>query len=462
MVIRKLLRTFALMLPVALTGCGGDDAPGAPTGFTVTAGDSRVQIEWDYLSHLSYDLWVKEGAGVVVRDPDALTMLSAISSPAIASFWTRTVSNTTKTYYLENDGTTYSFVMNARSGGSAAGPATPSLTATPRYAGDVWTQKNAASAAGGIAATVSLKGSASNAHIIAADGDSETNPLFVTVGSGGTIYVGTNAADWTVASSATTQNLNAVTYGLNSGSVYNFVAVGEAGAIVYCNYDNDDDAACPSWTAASSVPSTATLNDVVAGESKYVAVGNDGLILTSSDGNSWAQSDSGTNQHLYGVAYHYDEVLDDGYFLAVGAAGTLLTSTDGVTWTARTSGTSQNLYAVTYGIDRSVTASDVYYYVAVGAAGTVISSQSPSGTWTDQTAYSGTTDDLYTVAKGTRSRFIAAGANGTLIYSLTPGGAWTRVNTGSTAQINRLMYIWPVMLPSYLAIGEAGSNLLSK
>jgi hypothetical protein len=66
------------------------------------------------------------------------------------------------------------------------------------------------------------------------------------------------------------------------------VAVGEAGAIVYCNYDNDDDAACPSWTAASSVPSTATLNDVVAGESKYVAVGNDGLILISFDGSRWA------------------------------------------------------------------------------------------------------------------------------------------------------------------------------
>lgn len=270
MVIRKLLRTFALMLPVVLTGCGGDDAPGAPTGFAVTAGDSRVQIEWDYQANLTYDLWWKEGAGVVVRDPDPDTWsMSGVIWPALASFWTKTVSNTTTTYYLENDGRTYSFVMNARNGGSPAGPSTPSLTATPRYAGDIWTQKNAASAPGGIAATVSLKGSASNAHIIAADGDSKTNPLFVAVGSGGAIYVSKNAADWIAASSATTQNLNAVTYGLNSSSVYNFVAVGEAGTIVYCNYDNDDDAACPNWTAASSVPSTATLNDVVAGESKY-------------------------------------------------------------------------------------------------------------------------------------------------------------------------------------------------
>jgi len=458
----KLLRVLALTPLLLVGGCGGDDAPGAPTGFAVTAGDSRVQIEWDYQANLTYDLWWKEGAGVVARDPDALSMLSAITSPALASFWTKTVSNTTTTYYLENDGRTYSFVMNARNGGSPAGPSTPSLTATPRYAGDVWTQKHAAGETGSIPSAVNLKGVASNAHLIVNDGKSDTNPLFVAVGSGGAIQVATNAADWSAVSSGTTQNLNAVTYGINSSSLYNFVAVGDAGTILRCNYDNDEDAACTSWEKAPS-PVSGKLNDVVAGEALYVAVGDDGVILSSYDGFSgWTQRTSGTSAHLYGVSYAYDEDLDDGYFVAVGAGGVILTSTDGTTWTARTSGTTQDLYALTYGIDRSVTASDVYYYVAVGAAGTVISAQSPSGTWTDQTAYSGTTDDLYTVAKGTRSRFIAAGANGTLIYSLTPGANWTSVSTGSSAQINKLMYIWPVMLPSYLAIGEAGSNWLSK
>jgi len=457
----KLLRILALAPLLLIGGCGGDDAPEAPAGFAVTAGDARVQIEWDYLANLTYDLWWKEGAGVVARELDARSM-SGIVWPALASFWTNTVSGTTTTYYLEND-RTYSFVMNARNGGSPASASTPSLTATPRYAGEVWTQKNAAGAAGSIPSGVTLKGVASNAHLIVNDGKSDTNPLFVAVGDGGAIHVASNAADWAAVSSGVTQNLNAVTYGINAGSSYYFVAVGDAGTILRCNYDNDDDAACTSWSAASSVPVSSNLNDVVAGEAIYVAVGDDGVILTSSDGHGgWTQRTSGTAAHLYGVNYAYDEDLDDGYFIAVGAGGTILTSTDGTTWTARTSGTTQDLYALTYGIDRSVTASDVYYYVAVGAAGTVISAQSPSGTWTDQTAYSGTTDDLYTVAKGTRSRFIAAGANGTLIYSLTPGANWTSVSTGSSAQINKLMYIWPVMLPSYLAIGEAGSNWLSK
>jgi photosystem II stability/assembly factor-like uncharacterized protein len=461
-VISRLLRTIALTPLLVLCACGGGDAPAAPTGFTVTAGDARVLVEWDYLSNLTYDMWWKEGAGVVARDANALSMLSNVYAPAVVSFWKKTVNKTTTTYYLENDGTSYSFVMNARNSGGPAGASTASLTATPRYAGDTWTQKNAAGATGGIASGVTLQGAASNAHVIAGDGNSKTNPLFVTVGSAGAIYVSKNAADWTVSTSGSSQSLNAAAYGVNSSNAYYFVVVGDAGTILRCNYETDDDAACSSWSAASSVPVSSKLNDVASGEALYVAVGEGGVILSSSDGNTWTQRTSGTTQNLNGVSYFYDEDLDDGYFVAVGAGGTVLTSTDAVTWTARTSGTSKDLYAVTYGIDRSVTSSSVYYWVAVGAGGTVISARTATASWADQSAYSGTTQDLYSVAKGTRSRFVAAGASGTLIYSLTPGSSWTSISTGSSAQVNKLMFIAPVILPSYLAVGDSGSNLLSK
>ena len=39
----------------------------------------------------------------------------------------------------------------------------------------------------------------------------------------------------------------------------------------------------------------------------------------------------------------------DGLFVTVGESGTILTSSDGTTWTERNSGTSNRLYGVTYG-----------------------------------------------------------------------------------------------------------------
>ena len=75
----------------------------------------------------------------------------------------------------------------------------------------------------------------------------------------------------------------------------------------------------------------------------FVAVGESGTILTSSDGTTWTSRTSGTSQGLDGVSY------GDSTFVAVGVIGTILTSSDGASWTSRTSGTSYNLYGVSYG-----------------------------------------------------------------------------------------------------------------
>ena len=73
----------------------------------------------------------------------------------------------------------------------------------------------------------------------------------------------------------------------------------------------------------------------------FVSVGEDGTILTSSDGNSWTERTSGTSEDLYEVTY------GNGLFVTVGR-GTIITSTDGTTWTERDSGTSGDLFGVTY------------------------------------------------------------------------------------------------------------------
>ena len=84
----------------------------------------------------------------------------------------------------------------------------------------------------------------------------------------------------------------------------------------------------------------------------YVAVGNSGTILTSSDGTTWTSVnritntlDNGTTDNISsnGVTY------GNGTFVVVSPNGLILTSTDVTSsWTKRTSGTINDLYGVTY------------------------------------------------------------------------------------------------------------------
>ena len=77
----------------------------------------------------------------------------------------------------------------------------------------------------------------------------------------------------------------------------------------------------------------------------FVTVGDNGIILTSSDGVTWDNRISVTTNNLYGVTY------GNSTFVTVGDNGTILTSSDGTTWTNKrtSSGTTKNLYGVTYG-----------------------------------------------------------------------------------------------------------------
>jgi hypothetical protein len=62
------------------------------------------------------------------------------------------------------------------------------------------------------------------------------------------------------------------------------------------------------------------LTGVAYGNNTFVAVGDDGTILTSPDGVSWTARTSETGYGLYGVTY------GNGTFVAVGWYGTILTS----------------------------------------------------------------------------------------------------------------------------------------
>ena len=71
----------------------------------------------------------------------------------------------------------------------------------------------------------------------------------------------------------------------------------------------------------------------------YIIVGSDG-IQQSSDGIKWNISNPCPDVTLYSI------IASDGMFIAVGDSGIILTSSDGITWTNITSGTISDLNSI--------------------------------------------------------------------------------------------------------------------
>ena len=75
------------------------------------------------------------------------------------------------------------------------------------------------------------------------------------------------------------------------------------------------------------------MNDVTYGNSTYVAVGQSGKILTSSDGTSWTSRTSGTTSSLKGITYGNGNFLTMTGSMDNGSTATVLTSSNGTSWT---------------------------------------------------------------------------------------------------------------------------------
>ena len=76
-------------------------------------------------------------------------------------------------------------------------------------------------------------------------------------------------------------------------------------------------------------PHGATLNDIAYNNSILVTVGDEGTILTSVDGITWAERVSGTDENLNAVNY----ASNIGQFIAVGNNNVIIKSDDGIIWT---------------------------------------------------------------------------------------------------------------------------------
>lgn len=157
-----------------------------------------------------------------------------------------------------------------------------------------------------------------------------------------------------------------------------------------------------------------TFREVCHANGLFVAVGDEGLLMTSANGLDWTVRNPGTTLGLYCITY------GQGKFVVVGYHGIIITSTDGINWTQRNPANGTNLLGVTYnGTD---------LFVTVGYSGRIMTS--PNGiTWTDQTRFS--TAKHYDVCWG-NGRYVASSDSGR-IYSSPDGVNWVQasVNTGT-------------------------------
>jgi hypothetical protein len=175
----------------------------------------------------------------------------------------------------------------------------------------------------------------------------------VGVGAGG-VMRSVDFLNWVKINPGTGRSLYDVAWGEGK-----FVAVGESGTIVTSTDDGQ------TWSQASS-GSTDSLRGVAYGNGIFVAVGVSGEVLTSPDAQAWTQQGLSLGSHVYKVIHSAMIPGGSGGFLALGSDGRMATSPDGVTWTARNSGTSNGLLAAAYGNGS---------FIAVGGGCTILQAQ---------------------------------------------------------------------------------------
>jgi hypothetical protein len=151
------------------------------------------------------------------------------------------------------------------------------------------------------------------------------------VGTGGTILGSRDGSTWSPRSSGTTNWLTAVTYGDGR-----YIAVGDNGCIL-----TSPDGV--SWATVAQSATPARLNNILFAAGIFVAVGEGGAIIASPDGQTWTAASSGVTGWLRGLTYVNGFSYQTGVFgtttgmvpsrfVATGQGGAVISSTNGITW----------------------------------------------------------------------------------------------------------------------------------
>ena len=174
-------------------------------------------------------------------------------------------------------------------------------------------------------------------------GSAYVNGNFFLLSDSGLMNVSEDGVTWSGAfyNGAVSRSLYGIAYGAGR-----YIMVASKGNIIMSSGDPS------TWRAVAS-PTTDRLEDVVFANGRFVAVGESGTILVSTDGLNWFNQTRGPNHDLDGLA------VGNGLAVAVGKNGTILSSTDGSSWTqAQAAALDVGLHGVAFGQNKWVAVGD--------------------------------------------------------------------------------------------------------
>ncbi len=253
-----------------------------------------------------------------------------------------------------------------------------------------------------------------------------------------------------------------------------FVAVGGQGIILTSKNGTDWTVIKKDlkWTYDSST--MVNLNKVIYAKNRFIAVG--GCILSSTNGNNWVIDDS-LNDSLARPVELTSIAYNDTVFTAVGTGGLIMTSMDGISWKKVADRDSWDfinfpgLYSVTYGNNQ---------FLAVGEAGKVDPNATPIIMTSSDGEHWNSIDSLrlrpvsnqeiewtspwliqlWSVTYG-NGRYVAAGFQGPIIITSTDGINWVVLDT-ENINPTRYLYSTNYINSKFIAIGyqqlETGKN----
>ena len=210
------------------------------------------------------------------------------------------------------------------------------------------------------------------------------------------------------------------------------------------------------WTQRLGANSTGDLFNSLAtnGSTIYVAAGNNGLLYSSTDsGVTWASRTSGFGSNIIQTVTYGNNL-----FVAVGDTGLISTSTDGVTWTARTANVAAN------SLNHVIYAGGLFVAVGAGANGGTggITTSTDGITWTKRTTPTTSSTELFAVAYGNGYYVAVGNANTAAGYYSTNGTTWTALPTSLSSSSYGIFYIdnkWVAWLNGSSNAFTTNSNL---
>ncbi len=171
------------------------------------------------------------------------------------------------------------------------------------------------------------------------------------------------------------------------------------------------------WTWQYPRPQGNTLRAVGISPSAWIAVGDYGTIVRTSDaGLSWSFVPNTYAQHIQGLCR-----LPNGKWLAAGREGLMIASEDdGLTWSRRPTNSRADLFGVAFATAETG--------AAVGSAGTILWSEDGGISWIPRD--SGVKSDLRAVAFLTAEKAVAVGKGGLVLKTADSGRSWAKKDVG--------------------------------